>query len=172
MTIEALVKAVPPPDAPLTTFAGPWEPIEAELGVALPEDYKDFVRLYGYGDFLQIVGIHVPTSESRHVRLVPEVREICDVLRNEEDLPYPLWPEPGGLLPVGKTDYGDYLCWLTRGRPADWRLVVWDRGFGRFEAFDRDLTDFLAGLATGQILPKEFPEGLLPCDRPFVPYLA
>jgi hypothetical protein len=48
--------------------------------------------------------------------------------------------------------------------------VVLDRAFGRFETFDCDLTDFLAGLAGGEIVPKEFPDELLPCDHLFVPY--
>lgn len=170
MSIEALVKAVPPPAAPRLAFAGPWEPIEAELGVTLPQDYKDFVRLYGDGTFFEVMGIHLPVALSRHAQLVPEVRAICDALRTQDDLPYALWPEPGGLLPFGKTDYGDYLCWLTRGLPADWGVVVWGRGFMTFEAFDCDLTDFLTGLATGEILPEEFPDGLLPCDQPFVRY--
>ncbi len=170
MSIEALVKIAPPPVEPPTAFAGPWEPIEAELGVTLPQDYKDFARLYGEGSFFETVGIHMPAAQSRHIRLVHEARVICDDLRTLDDLPYALWPEPGGLLPFGKTNYGDYLCWLTRGLPANWGVVVWGRGFLTFEAFDCDLTDFLAGLATGEILPEEFPDGLLPCDQPFAPY--
>lgn len=169
MTIEALIQAVPPPRAPQATFDGPWEPIEAELGTPLPQDYKDFVRLYGYGNFLEIIGIHVPFSTSPYVRLVPQIPLICDALRGEEDRPYPLWPEPGGLIPFGKTDYGDFLCWLPRGEPEDWSVVVYDRGFGRFETFDCSLTTFLAGLVTGELLPKEFPDNLLPCDEPFLP---
>ncbi|WP_374660408.1 SMI1/KNR4 family protein [Phenylobacterium sp.] len=172
MTIEALIEAVPPPVTPQTTFDGPWEPIEAELGTPLPQDYKDFVRLYGYGNFLEIIGIHVPTSTSPYVRLVPQVPAICYALRGEEDRPYPLWPEPGGLIPFGKTDFGDFLCWLPHGEPKDWGVVVYDRGFGGFEAFDCSLTTFLAGLATGELLPKEFPTNLLPCDEPFAPQPA
>lgn len=169
MSIEALIEAVPPPVAPRSAFDGPWEPVEAELGLTLPQDYKEFARLYGFGSFLEIVGIHVPAAESRYVRLVPEVQVICNNLRTMEDRPYPVWPEPGGLLPFGKTDYGDYLCWLTRGQPANWPVVVWGRGLWGFETFDCDLTGFLAGLATGEIMPEDFPDELLPCDQPFDP---
>lgn len=115
MTIEALVKVVPPPAMLQAGFDGLWDLIEAELGVVFPQDYKDFVRVYGYAD------------------------------------------------------YGDYLCWVTRGDPADWRVVVWGRGDWTFEELDCDLTDFLAGLATGDVLPKEFPDELLPCGHPYVP---
>jgi len=170
MTIENLVKVVSPPDLPGETFNRPWGPIEAELGTALPQDYKDFVRLYGNGYFLEFLGINVPRSRNPHTRLESGVRVICDSFLEDEELPYPLWPKPDGLLPFGGTDNGDYLFWLPRGAPENWGIVVWDRGFGDFEAFDCDLTDFLAGLATGEIRPKEFPDDLLPCDHPFSPY--
>lgn len=169
MTIDALIKAVPPPVTPFEAFSGPWEPVETELGTVLPQDYKDFVRLYGNGYFMQFLGICVPRSRNPNMRLESQVRVICDTFLNDDEVPYPLWPNPGGLLPFGGTDNGDYLFWLPRGAPADWGVVVWDRGFWGFETFDCDLTDFLAGLATGEILPKEFPDDLLPCDRLFEP---
>jgi len=175
MTIENLISVVPPPSAPEEAYLGPWEAIEADLGTKLPQDYKDFVRLYGSGRFMEFLGVHVPVSWSPYVRLQSEVREICDTIgivgSADDNLPYPLWPEPGGLLPFGKTDFGDYLFWLPRGPPDDWGVVVWDRGMGHYEAFDCGLTDFLAGLATGEIEPKEFPENMLPCDRLFEPSL-
>jgi len=170
MTIEALIKVVPPPTAPFEAFDGPWEPIEAEIGTPLPQDYKDFIRLYGSGYFMEFLGINVPRSWNPNVRLASDVRVICNMFRNDEDLPYPFWPSPGGLLPFGGTDNGDFLFWLPRGAPADWGVVVWDRGLLGFEAFDCDLTGFLAGLATGEILPREFPEDLVTCARLFQPH--
>ena len=167
MTIERLVEAVPPPALPFEPFGGPWEPIEAEIGTALPQDYKDFVRLYGSGNFMQFLGIHVPRAHNRHVEFEHRIRTICEIFREFEDSPYPYWPEPKGLLPFGGSDDGDEFFWLMRGAPEDWRVVVWDRGFQTFEVLDCDLTGFLAGLATGEILPGDFPEDLLPCDVMF-----
>lgn len=174
MTIEKLAEVMPPPAAPFEAFSGPWEPIEAQLRTPLPQDYKDFVRLYGSGDFMEFLGIHVPRSRSPYVRLVSEAHAVAELARVLEDhespYPYPFWPSPDGLLACGKTDFGDYLFWLARGPPADWRIVVWDRGLGDFETFDCDLTDFLAGLATGEIDPQGFPADMLPCDRLFRPH--
>jgi len=168
MSIETLTKVVPSPAMPVEAYDGPWEPIEAELGTGLPQDYKDFVRLYGQGDFMEFLGVHVPNSWSPYVRLVPEVRAVAKVFASfDEDLPYDLWPTPGGLLVFGKTDFGDYLFWLTNGSPDDWTVVVWGRGLQQFEAFDCSLTDFLAGVAAGDILPDDFPEP--PYDAVFKP---
>lgn len=174
-TIDTLIKVLAPPINPFEAFSGPWEPIEAELGVGLPQDYKDFIRLYGSGYFLQFLGVYVPRSRNPHLRLQRVARVVCEGLSSLtplEDPPYPYWPARGGLLPFGGTDNGDDLFWLTRGAPDDWKVVVQDRGFDRFETFDCDLSEFIAGLVTGEIQPEEFPEDLLPCDRPFIPHAA
>lgn len=173
MTIDTLIKAVPPPALPSDAFSGPWEPIEAELGTPLPQDYKDFVRLYGAGYFMEFLGIDIPRSTNPNIRLETNVPIVCAGFLSIDDAewPYPFWPKPGGLLPFGGTDDGDMFFWLPRVSPADWGVVVWDRGLNQFEAFHCDLTDFLAGLATGEILSKEFPDDLLPCDRLFQPHV-
>jgi len=168
VTIAALVKVVPPPSVPSEAYYGPWGPIEAEIGTALPRDYKDFVRLYGRGRFMQFLGVYVPRAQSRYVRLEAAIRVVCGIAFHRDELPFPLWPDAEGLIPFGSTDDGDYLFWLARGEPADWRVVVWDRAMQGLEVFDCDLTDFLAGLATGRILPKEFPD-LLPNECLFKP---
>ena len=170
MTIEALAKVVPPPVRPSEAFGGPWEAVEAEVGTALPKDYKEFVRLYGHGEFMEFLGVHVPRCRSPYVRFESEIRVVGDVFAEDEDLPYAFWPSPGGLLVFGKTDFGDYLFWLTSGPPDTWRVVVWGRGLQEFEAFECGLTDFLAGLATGEINPQDFPQDMLPCDKLFEPY--
>jgi hypothetical protein len=171
MSIEALLKTVPAPHAAFEAFAGPWEPIEAELGTSLPQDYKDFARIYGRGYFMEFLGINIPRSKNPNTRFEVQVRRVCESFADwrDDELPYPLWPHPEGLVPFGGTDDGDSLFWLARGAPDDWRVVVWDRGMQEFEALDCGLTDFLAGLATGRVAPKEFPDDLLPCDRLFQP---
>jgi hypothetical protein len=169
MTIDTLLKALPPPAAPVEAFRGPWAAVEAEIGTTLPRDYKDFVRVYGSGQFLDFFSISVPWSWYRDSRLAAEIPVVRDNFANDEDLPYPLWPEAGGLLPSGRSDFGDLFFWLTRGAPEAWPIVFWDRGMGGFEVFDCDLTDFLAGVLTGRIQPKQFPSDALSCDLLFDP---
>jgi hypothetical protein len=172
VTIERLMAVVPPPAAPSQAFRGPWEPVEAKIGRELPPDYKAFVRLYGGGYFFDdLVMINVAEATSPGARLESQVPLICGTFTafGDDRLPYRLWPEAGGLIPFGVTIDGDYIFWLPEGAPAAWKVVVWGRGLGTFEVFDCDVTDFLAGLASGEILPKEFPE-LLPCDRLFEPF--
>lgn len=169
MTIETLIAAVLPPDGPTDPFNGPWGPIEVELGAELPPDYKDFARLYGCGYFLGYLNIAIPGARYGLPleQFVPETSRGFAALR---DARYSFWPIAGGLLPFGSSENADYLFWLTAGAPETWRIVVWSRGsLVEFEAFDCDLTGFLAGLVTGKIRPDAFPDGLVACDPVFAP---
>jgi hypothetical protein len=174
VSIQTLLEVVPPPLAPFEAFAGPWEPIEAGLGTALPQDYKEFTRLYGSGYFMEFLGILVPRTKNPNTRFESQVGLVCGTFAgmDGEELPYAMWPDPKGLIPFGGTDNGDELFWLPRGSPEDWGVVVWDRGMQEFEALDCSLTDFLAGLATGEVAPKAFPDSLRPCDDLFHPSRA
>lgn len=169
MTINALIKAVPPPTKPFEAFDGPWDLIEKALGTELPEDYKDFVRVYGLGCFMECVRISVPRSKDPYARLITMVDFTRRNFLPESLGAYSFWPEPGGFIPFGSTDFGDELFWAPAGKADDWRVVVWGRGLGTYETFDCDMTGFLAGLATGDILPEEFPEDMLPCEHLFTP---
>jgi hypothetical protein len=165
MSIEALLKVLPAPSHPLQTFSGPWEPIEA-----LPPDYKQFVEIYGFGYFMEYLGIAVPRSRNENTCLEFGVVSFSDLWKSyfqDGDEPYQLWPEPEGLIWFGSTDNGEDLLWLPRGSPETWPIVV--RGHHNYEILDCDLTTFLAGLITGDIVPDAFPDDLLPCELPFEP---
>lgn len=173
MSIDKLLGILPPPASPFEAFEGPWEAVEAELGTRLPEDYKAFVRAYGSGYFMEFLGVDVPRSRNPNVRLETNARVVGDVFRamydDDDDAPYWFWPERRGLLPFGGTDNGDYLFWHMLGEPDSWRVVVWDRGMQEFEVFECGLTAFLAGLASGAILPEAFPEDFLLDEPTFTP---
>lgn len=169
MTIEALIEAAPPPADPINAFAGDWDPVEALFGTALPEDYKDFARLYGAGDVLEVIRVHVPGSPEIEMNLSWMARDIPAGLR---ELGYPeamFWPAPGGLIPFGHTDYVDFLFWRPVGAPDSWEVVIWGRSLQEFETVGCGLTDFLAGLATGRLQTRNLPSDLDSCV-PFQPH--
>jgi hypothetical protein len=169
VSIENLLKVVPAPAVPGQAFSGPWGPVEAEIGVSLPQDYKDFCAVYGRGYFMEFLGVDVPRSPNPHTRLETQIEQICEMLSGDDGPPHPPWPAPGGLIPFGRTDNGEVLLWRPSGETADWGVAIWDGRGQAFEAFDCDLTDFLAGLATGAIRPEAFPDDFLPCEQLFEP---
>lgn len=172
--IEALEQVVPPPPAPYRSFSGPWTRVETYLGTALPQDYKDFARLYGSGLFLDVLIVHVPSTDDPEATLETQVRKTSRAFNTYGNQPYPMWPRLGGLINFGVTENGDHLFWLPIGPPDQWKVVFWDRGLGEdecFEEFDCGMAEFLAGLADGSILPKgRRPEDLEPIGPIFQPY--
>jgi hypothetical protein len=171
VSIENLIRAVPAPESPGDPFPGPWRDVEAKLGTALPADYKAFVQRYGLGFFMEYLWIWTPKAYDRHVRLEQEVPSVLKMFREDEYFSFKLWPEPGGLLPFGVTIDGDYLAWATEGPPESWRVRVLDRatGYEVAHAYDCDLTDFLAGVATDTISPPLFESVFFECEHPFIP---
>lgn len=160
MTIQTLITAIPPPASPTYAFDGPWERIEAELGTPLPQDYKDLVRLYGGGGFMEYFIVNNPASPGPGGELIPEAYEV-QKLFVEHHPHLPMYPKPGGLLVCGSSDNGEYLFWLTRGPVSEWPIVVWDHDCAQdkeLEVFECDLTDFIAGVVTGDIRPRAFPD--------------
>jgi hypothetical protein len=175
MSIERLLKVVAPPERPDEPFSGPWEPTENFVGSPLPQDYKDFVRLFGSGSFMDFLGINVPRVESRYVRFetaLSQSRYLFQQALPPEDRRYPIWPDPGGLILVGHTDWREGVFWVPNGDPSSWTIAIWDAGWDEREDIPCNLTDFLAGLADGSLSPNYFPEDLLPCDAIFTPYSA
>ena len=157
MTIGNLIKAAPPATVPVNSFGGPWEPIEAWIGSELPPDYKELVRRYGDGAFLEAFGIYNPACVNPFGRFPYAADRVREMFVRERS--FPMSPQPGGLLAIGESDGGHYILWLTRGPASEWPIVVWgDYGTEgqETETFECDLTDFLAGLITGEIWPRSF----------------
>ena len=138
---------VPPPANPVDAAAD-WPAVETALGVHLPADYREFVERYGSGEFCDLV--HVLTAGE----LVPYAEDALDVERelaaeDPDDHPYPLHPEPGGLLPWGTTSNGHLLCWRT----DDWTVVVYAPRDLEFDAYETTVTGFLHGWLSGELSP-------------------
>ncbi len=164
MTIANLISAIPPPHKPTYAFSEPWDLVEGQLGSPLPIDYKELARLYGRGQFLAFFDIYTPKGPTLESRFFDAINIARATFLQEvqgsfifDDPPLPIWPRPGGLLACGETGWGDYLFWLTRGPVEEWPIVLWSRERQQLESFEYDLTDFLAGVATGEIESASFP---------------
>ena len=100
MSIEELTAFIPPPDSPKNTGTPEgWADVEAELGVQLPQDFRDIISTYGNGSFAKEIHVYHPFLNRQ---LQTRVEQICEevrvnILRADEE--YPVYPEPVGLLP-------------------------------------------------------------------------
>jgi hypothetical protein len=176
MTIENLLKVLPPPAEPFHVFEGPWEVIETQLRTRLPQDYKDLMRLYGAGLFAGFFAIYLPAGPTIGSCIVPTALGLQRSLIDDPSVP--IYPRPGGLLVCGLTHNGEYICWLTRGStPDEWPIVVWDVRprceEEEYTTFECDLTDFIAGIISrGNVFPGyegEDDDGWSAARQPFTP---
>ncbi|GAA5003372.1 SMI1/KNR4 family protein [Streptomyces siamensis] len=157
---DDLLQLVPPPEG--AEVEVDWPRFEEALGVVLPDDYKWLVERYGPGSFNSFLYILQPVSPFHPTRLVESAdraAEILDELReNGEKIPY----ETDELLPVGKTDNGDTLYWVTRPevQPNSWTVVANGARNTEWPHFDGGIVAFLVAVLSGahrvEIFPRDF----------------
>jgi hypothetical protein len=145
-----------------------WAAIESDLGPRLPADYKLVAQTFPYGWFRTFIRVHPPErlhdydqslSEfaAGHLNALREWRATGEV-----SFPYPLFPEPGGVLPWGSIRSPGLAFWLTGpGGPDDWPVVVAaeEYEYDRSKRFDGTMCEFLIEVASARYDTTGFFDG-------------
>ena len=136
-SIQCLKKILPVPETPVENV-GDWDAVEERLGSKLPQDYKNFISLYGSGEISEWITVFTPFTTQNGIDLFGIGFGILSHYReyypepHPRHFPYTVYPKPGGLLTWGMTRDGDEFFWRTNGRPDRWDVVVHDRGMIEF----------------------------------------
>lgn len=138
---------------------------EAELGVLLPEDYKQFIKHYGRGSISAFIRLCSPGSNIDSANLMSVAKGDWDgyaTLKQEfpDEFTYPRYPEARGLLPWADTINGDTVYWLTDGSPNAWPIVMFGRSCDRHHVFHCGMVEFVKRLVNGKIRGSPFPESI------------
>jgi hypothetical protein len=177
MMLERLRSLLPPPANPVEPGRlDGWPAVEAALGTGLPPDFKAFTELYGSGKVDDFLYLFNPFAQGQDGNLLFEKDRVLAAYaetraRFPERLPLPPFPEPGGVLPLGRTDNGDELYWVTRGQPAEWGVALLESRAARQEVHRLPVTGLLTALAAGELQTDVLPDGVV--RRPsheFVPF--
>jgi hypothetical protein len=161
--LDRLVSLAPPPARDVRETS--WTEIEEAIGLRLPDDYKAFTGLYGFGQFDDFLYVYVPGARAEEYDLLARRQEDLETLRElgpEPETPADPEVRVGGLLPWGTTDNGDVFFWYLRsGDPSTWtvlvnegRAPVWHRYAGSMTEF---LVDVLTGAERVEVFPEDFP---------------
>jgi hypothetical protein len=185
MAIEALLKIRQPlADAAGRGTPAGWVVVEQQLGTRLPTDYKQFITHFGSDFDDEFLIIYSPFAEKPFAHLlhagagwltalktthgaigqIGGAHDLAEEERQTRVYPYPVYPEPDGLLPWGTTtNFGDVLLWQTAGDPDTWTVMVANLRDDQFERYPCAMTEFLTRLLLGQtkseILPDDYPSG-------------
>ncbi|GAA2694679.1 hypothetical protein GCM10010400_70410 [Streptomyces aculeolatus] len=137
-----------------------WAAVAREFGTDFPEDYKELAAFYGSIEIDEYVGIASPDpgeeacfARGRRSALYP-VECLYEAGMSHGYVPY---PQPFGLVPWGGSIDGDEFHWRTNpAGPDAWTIVVAGRN-GDWVEFSGTLTEYLAGLISGEVAPDGLP---------------
>ncbi|MFB7109438.1 hypothetical protein [Streptomyces sp. NPDC056190] len=140
-----------------------WAVLEADLGTALPSDFRSLAEAYPIlvvDDFLS-VSVPRPGAEASWAFESREDEVLQDLYEMGDTEGYVPFPQPGGLISWAQSNSGDSFYWRTS--PADpdaWPVVV--RGDnGDWSEFPVGAVEFLAGVYGRTIdvpgMPRDFP---------------
>lgn len=161
-TLRALTTLLPPPQSP-THNHGDWALVEAEVGCTLPDDFKEFTEIYGCVSISGCLWLHSPFyyvgegafqpllghKQSYIELLMSALKSMDEVVDGRANVPFPDFPAPRGLLPIGATDNGDVIAWITDGEPNNWGTFFWAfPGLNTFSFPALSLTGLLLEIAT------------------------
>ncbi|WP_157407770.1 hypothetical protein [Actinomadura atramentaria] len=153
-TVRQLIDLAKAPSGEMHHFD--WHRVEESIGLALPEDYKSIVDGTVDGFFQGVVRVGRPGGDGYvetdflgyYAHLLDDLR----VSRGEGNaVPYPIFPEVGGLLPWGIGPGMTPIFWRTDDvDPNNWTVVVADSTFENWCAFAGGVAEFLTVLVNGR----------------------
>lgn len=149
-----------------------WAALEQQVGRALPPDYKALLDLFGSGafgsyeeggaffDLIFTLSPGCTRDDLDAFALMLDLSEVIAEMKRQwpGDVPYPVWPEPGGLLYLGGTTTTHCIYWRTDGPPDTWTVAICDRPCEAWFHWEGDLTSFLAAMVTRRV-PEWIIEG-------------
>jgi hypothetical protein len=92
LNLKDLIGLAPPPGSPVDTGSpDQWGEVERALGMPLPSDYKQFINVYGDGEFGDFLYVFNPFSGCEQMNLLWQAG-VPDSLEKDEELGrvYPL----------------------------------------------------------------------------------
>ena len=162
MTIDALAVLIPPPDEPCERpDLRDWAQLEAELGLTFPDDFKQFLWLYGSGKIDDFLWVLNPASANENLHLLTQLARFTEAMTEVQSygeiVPYKLFPEHGYILPFALTDNGDVMFWITAPHEGPWRVGIGAARESAWEEWDMPMTNLLSKILSSDIETPLFP---------------
>lgn len=139
-----------------------WPPID--VNISFPDDYVDFTKSYGTGRIADFIALFNPFTKNDDLDFFEQKKPILEdfnylIDEDSDYYNYTLYPNKGGLLPVGVTDNGDYFFWVVSNVENSnlWGTAIVASRSPDVEYFDMNITSLLAGILSKKIKPDSLP---------------
>ncbi|WP_030433562.1 hypothetical protein [Allokutzneria albata] len=175
-SVEALLRLVG--REPSARASGRWPDLEQRVGFSFPEDYKQLASALPSGCFNNQIAVRFPPAGPADTdSYLAELADNSALAREAQeagDCPYPVYPDPGGLIFWGSSLESDTFFWRPVGDdPDQWTVVVCDPYRMEWEEHETTMSAFLLGLVTGElssdVLGDSVPTGN---DATFTPFTS
>lgn len=136
-----------------------WPAIEAVVGRRLPTDFRKLTEIFPPGGFQKGLKVLHPAAFDSPEEYWRELIGYADMLRSEAEdnnFPFGVYPDQGGVLPWAIVNRDYILCWLTTDDDPDaWAIVVCDSHLMEWHVHDGPAAVFLTAVVTS---PPTIPE--------------
>jgi hypothetical protein len=152
-----------------------WPAMESSLGLHLPNDYKYLVEVFPDGTFQDLLHVNRPGDHHQprtdFLGFYAYTLEDMRHLRSDRgSFPYPIFPEPGGLLPWASGPRREPFFWLTQAEdPNTWPVVTADYDFTEWREFPGTACQLLIEVVEGRFDASLFGVDLAGRGPSFVP---
>lgn len=138
------------------------ELVEKHYNIIYPDDYKSYIMRYGIGQINDFLTIYIPINKEEYYL---EMMRNCNNYRDfkkmfPENYTFDIFPEKGGLLPLGITDGGSELWWKTSDKKENWTIVIYNENSWEYTEYNMQLCEFLYKYFTKEIDCAGFSESL------------
>jgi hypothetical protein len=141
-----------------------WTPIEEQLGLRLPRDYKRLVEAYGGGSFDGFLWVLQPFGRAASLDLLCQRSVRLEALRTlraaGEEVPFGVEDNQEELVPWAITDNGDVCYWVTSSSedPDRWVTAINEARGPRWSTFDLSASELLLAVLSGSLHVDLFPD--------------
>ncbi|MFE3374053.1 hypothetical protein ACFXOK_31245 [Streptomyces sp. NPDC059173] len=127
-----------------------WPTIEEAWGTEFPHDYKEIITRYGdvlLGEYLEVLAPGVFTPDTCDEPGAP-LGGMGFITADARDIwvdtaPVGVDVKSEELVTWGAASSADLFCWLARGKPAEWPVLVFSHGDDVWTRLDFGIAEFL-----------------------------
>ncbi|MFJ4798276.1 SMI1/KNR4 family protein [Kitasatospora purpeofusca] len=135
-----------------------WVEIESWVGVELPRDFKEFVRLYGDGLVMRHLNVPHPNGIDPLLNFMKRARRKLEMVLPDYVADFgSLSFDPKLVIPWGYSNWDGDDCFLVPRTGGEWDVLVVFRQLACIRLYGGGFSSFITGVISEQEVPPGWP---------------